>query len=972
MQDRKYLTNAYTRDNDPKNYVPRVEKTNVTEIKSRLNNKYGLNLNTYSNADGISNNNSYQGTPVDNKVSNNTFDYNPTLVDKQEENLKPSNHFKRNNLAANTVSSKPITNTTDKLSPYNGTKYDYNSAKNVRKPYEKEDLSTNEHATVNSTKYLGTSKKPENLGSAKNMPIKRKYGDLKTENKEKLGNYNTYATRYNYNTSKKKTSGDDITSTLTPTRSTRKQTPADVLVDNDTPKLDTGKNKTFFHTFDSGLPTTPRTEPGAVTYIKYDEYSSKVDSPSKKYKVDSNKQLNDVINNLLPNKSTATHYQKDTTANNQSNASYKNTKAIDESNKSMNNAKKSPAGYMNSQNPDEKQMNYSIGYSTVNSDGVSIVVVDKKEYDDLKNDIQKKDSDIKIKSDLLKGSELNADKLKKDKLVVKEELEKLKTENNRKNHELVDLKIEISAMKKEELNHKSLGIKHEKILESYETKFQSFQGLLEGAMSNLDNLKESQKKKTSGKKKEFRQQIPVPSQFEANIVGFDPTHTVEQSKTRAIDDQYSDLFGNNVKRANSINQKPYEDFKEKSEYKEKSDQESLKDVFLDMRDRLGTIFESIQQGPIDLKNMDCYLSNKEDSIIMNDKKPEYEQKCGLHKSQSFVYESRPSKYVKRNTQDRDTSFPSIDFVSNINTEKLYSSNVLEESSYNYGTTKDGPQESFVEFNNIRFDKIESVGIKPSLKIGARLEKSECFSETVSPVKKVYNVKQTPLFQDDKSLYGQHVQSIMGDLVQDPVNGKMIVKNSATLKEHAEASMKNSADKNHNLKTIPTIPKIPQCNMNKMVSEEAPQPRDQPRGRDNMMNRDDSRRKNNTSRNFFRSLSKTHQIDVIPDDEIMLKDWMFKQSKWIKKWRKRWCVLTTEAQYSFESQNIKTKYTEKIILCTILSIDQNVADCKEKNAFRINVTHDNPQERSFLFYVDNEKNKEKWIAMVKKIADKTKK
>ena len=91
-------------------------------------------------------------------------------------------------------------------------------------------------------------------------------------------------------------------------------------------------------------------------------------------------------------------------------------------------------------------------------------------------------------------------------------------------------------------------------------------------MSNLDNLKESQKKKTSAKKREFRQQMPVPSQFEANIVGFDPTHTVEQSKTKAIDDQYSDLFGNNVKQATSDHQMPYKDFKEKSDYpKDKSD-----------------------------------------------------------------------------------------------------------------------------------------------------------------------------------------------------------------------------------------------------------------------------------------------------------------------------------------------------------------------------------------------------------------
>ena len=58
-------------------------------------------------------------------------------------------------------------------------------------------------------------------------------------------------------------------------------------------------------------------------------------------------------------------------------------------------------------------------------------------------------------------------------------------------------------------------------------------------------------------------------------------------------------------------------------------------------------------------------------------------------------------------------------------------------------------------------------------------------------------------------------------------------------------------------------------------------------------------------------SRFSTIEQISEDDIKGNGWVFKQSRWVKKWRKRWCVLTPRALYTFESENIRTKATEKI-------------------------------------------------------------
>lgn len=874
--DRKYQSNVLKKEDEQKSYNALREHTSYASVESRVKQKYGLNLNSYLTKDN-SNNNSYSSTPIDNKAKN--FDYSPLLA-SQDKSIQPNN-FKKNNTAANIILTKPTTN-----NHYIPKAYDNSSAKYISKPAYNSSIDEEQIHTSQSNRNVNSYQKRDDTNnlSNKNIPIKRKYQDLKQENKDRT-TYNTYAQRYNYSSHNSKPR--DSYDTTSPLNKSKKQESLEITTDpdysNKTNKLNTSKDQTTskydISSIATTVPKTTRTEPSGVTYVKYNDYNnSKVNS---------------------------TQYTKDTTTT----------------------ALTTPPAYNTPVSTDYTRnttpiVNYAIGFSTVNTDGKLVTVIEKKELDDQKNsiktqeiEIKTKSTELKTKSESLKTNDFKYEKLNKEYLLVKEELESLETENNKKNHEIAELKIEMSQQKKEETKQKAQEIKHEKIQSSYEDKFQNFLALLDGAMTNLDSMKSAKKRNSAEKKENNKTLTPTLTKFTVK----EPISN--QKNIKAVDDKYSTLFENTNKQDSQHLQIAY------GETNDKTDLDSLKECFLDMRERIGTIFESIQQNPLEEQKPDFdFSSRKDDSIVMDNYNHDNKQ---IHKSYSLNSKNRPSEHSKRKTinSKNDQSFPSIDFVSNVNTEKLANSSVLEDNQYKkyhdmYNDSKNIQQESFAEFNNPTFGNIHHEG-GMQVKFGARLEKSETFADCRSlhsPAKlfgnnQILESEVPGICYDEQSLIPRPEQSLLVNLLENP-DGKMKV--------------------------------IPEISLQKEKS------------------RDNSRRRGGNTRQFFRSLSKTKEIDVISEDEIMWKDWMFKQSRWIKKWRKRWCVLTTTYQYSFESQNIKVRSTEKICLIDCVSIEDNVADCKEKNAFRINVASDNPNERTFLFYVDNEKSKEKWISIIKKI------
>ena len=108
---------------------------------------------------------------------------------------------------------------------------------------------------------------------------------------------------------------------------------------------------------------------------------------------------------------------------------------------------------------------------------------------------------------------------------------------------------------------------------------------------------------------------------------------------------------------------------------------------------------------------------------------------------------------------------------------------------------------------------------------------------------------------------------------------------------------------------------------------------------------------------------------IKDEEIEKEGYIFKESRFWKVWRKRWCVLTKKWLFTYETEDWRSeaKPTESIYMGkwkTVKSIDDEV---NKQNAFKIDI-----DGTIFRFQAESYAEKEAWIgalgrAMIKKTA-----
>ncbi|KAF8821461.1 AtPH1 family protein [Cardiosporidium cionae] len=100
------------------------------------------------------------------------------------------------------------------------------------------------------------------------------------------------------------------------------------------------------------------------------------------------------------------------------------------------------------------------------------------------------------------------------------------------------------------------------------------------------------------------------------------------------------------------------------------------------------------------------------------------------------------------------------------------------------------------------------------------------------------------------------------------------------------------------------------------------------------------------------------LTINPAD-VLKEGWLSKQSKFLKEWRRRWCVLTPKYFCSFKGKDFaRLKPTEIIPVqycCGIRSADD---DINQENAFRLD-THD----RIFFLVADSTVDKEAWIGFI---------
>merc|ERR1712194_393682 len=87
-------------------------------------------------------------------------------------------------------------------------------------------------------------------------------------------------------------------------------------------------------------------------------------------------------------------------------------------------------------------------------------------------------------------------------------------------------------------------------------------------------------------------------------------------------------------------------------------------------------------------------------------------------------------------------------------------------------------------------------------------------------------------------------------------------------------------------------------------------------------------------------------------------WLSKQSRHMRDWRRRWCVLTPQYFLTFKTQGIYTKPTEVIRIREISMVKSADEQTGKENAFRL----DTPGQ---IFYIiaDSAPEKEAWIGSI---------
>ena len=95
----------------------------------------------------------------------------------------------------------------------------------------------------------------------------------------------------------------------------------------------------------------------------------------------------------------------------------------------------------------------------------------------------------------------------------------------------------------------------------------------------------------------------------------------------------------------------------------------------------------------------------------------------------------------------------------------------------------------------------------------------------------------------------------------------------------------------------------------------------------------------------------------PNQDVIYQDWIYKRSRHLHKWRKRWMVLTSTYLTTYKSDNMK-KVTEKITLQECFTIKTVDEDIRVANSFRLDST-----QSKFYFKAENHVNKERWIGII---------
>eukprot|EP00347_Sterkiella_histriomuscorum_P021365 403334236 len=107
------------------------------------------------------------------------------------------------------------------------------------------------------------------------------------------------------------------------------------------------------------------------------------------------------------------------------------------------------------------------------------------------------------------------------------------------------------------------------------------------------------------------------------------------------------------------------------------------------------------------------------------------------------------------------------------------------------------------------------------------------------------------------------------------------------------------------------------------------------------------------------------IPEVTAADIQKEGYLYKQSRFIKEWRKRWFVLTKSHILSFKDERVYKNPTEVILISSCSTVKSVEEEINKPNAFKLEVNG-----RTYYMQAENYADKESWIgalgkAMIKK-------
>jgi len=101
------------------------------------------------------------------------------------------------------------------------------------------------------------------------------------------------------------------------------------------------------------------------------------------------------------------------------------------------------------------------------------------------------------------------------------------------------------------------------------------------------------------------------------------------------------------------------------------------------------------------------------------------------------------------------------------------------------------------------------------------------------------------------------------------------------------------------------------------------------------------------------------------DDVIHSQFIYKQSKHLKQWRKRWAVLSKDRLCTYKEEDLESKPTMNIHIDALTKVESSDQFTGKEHSFDVHaITDADGSQDVFSFRCDSHEDKEKWMASIK--------